>query len=55
MFFKKSKTAKLEKQYKKLLEEAYQLSTVDRAASDLKMAEAEEVAKQIEAVQAEAK
>lgn len=45
---KSNPKAKLEKQYKKLLEESYRLSTTDRAKSDKVRAEAEEVIKQIE-------
>ena len=44
----KSKKEKLQKKYEKLLEEAYKLSHSDRAASDQKTAEAEEVIKEIE-------
>ncbi len=38
-----SKKTKLEKQYARLLEEAHRLSHSDRQASDLKLAEAEQV------------
>lgn len=48
LFKKKSPKEKLQDQYKKLMEESYQLSHSDRKASDLKRAEAEEVLKQIE-------
>ncbi|MCR9292467.1 MAG: Lacal_2735 family protein [bacterium] len=44
------KKAKLEKKYQQLLDEAYRLSHVDRKKSDLKTAEAEEVRKQLEAI-----
>ena len=47
-FKKKSKKDILNKKYKKLLEESYQLSHSDRKASDLKRAEAEEVLKEME-------
>jgi len=48
-FFKKvDQRTKLEKEYKRLLEESFRLSTVDRKASDLKRAEAEEVLKRME-------
>lgn len=40
-FGKNSKVQKLEKQYKKLIDESYALSHSNRAASDLKAAEAE--------------
>ncbi|NEN22080.1 Lacal_2735 family protein [Cryomorpha ignava] len=48
LFGKSNPKAKLEKQYKKLLEESHRLSTIDRAKSDKVRAEAEEVIKQIE-------
>ncbi|MEQ9290064.1 MAG: Lacal_2735 family protein [Cyclobacteriaceae bacterium] len=48
LFRKKSAVEKLEIQYRKLLEESYKLSTIDRKLSDAKQAEAEEVLKQIE-------
>jgi hypothetical protein len=50
LFKKKSEKEKLQDQYKKLLEDAHRLSTVDRKASDAKTAEAEEVIKKIEAL-----
>jgi hypothetical protein len=49
--FKKDPVKKLQKQYKDLMEESYNLSTVDRKASDLKRAEAEEVLKEIDKLQ----
>lgn len=48
LFKKKSEVEKLQKQYQQLMKEAHQLSHQDRKASDLKMAEAEEIAKKIE-------
>lgn len=51
MFGFGSKKQKLEAKYKKLLEEAYQLSQVNRAKSDSKTAEAEEVRKQLDALE----
>ncbi|MGY5351489.1 Lacal_2735 family protein [Wenyingzhuangia sp. IMCC45533] len=45
---KKSPLEKLEEQYKKLLKEAHQLSTVNRTQSDAKIAEAEKIALEIE-------
>ncbi len=48
LFKKKSEKEKLEEQYQKLLDESYRLSKTDRAASDLKAAEANEVLKKIE-------
>lgn len=50
MFGMKSKKEKLEAKLAKLLEEAYKLSRTDRRKSDQKAAEAEEVRKQIEAL-----
>ncbi|WP_143569762.1 Lacal_2735 family protein [Tenacibaculum agarivorans] len=50
LFKKKSKLEKLQKQYKKLLQEAHQLSTINRKLSDEKVFEAEEIMKQIEAL-----
>jgi len=51
LFRKKSKVEILNSTYKKLQEEAYKLSTSNRAQSDQKYAEAEEVLKKIEAIQ----
>ncbi|AZQ65208.1 Lacal_2735 family protein [Flammeovirga pectinis] len=48
LFKKSSPKEKLEKRYKKLLEESHKLSTVNRMESDLKMFEASEVLKEIE-------
>ena len=50
LFKKKSPLEKLEKEYKALLSESHRLSTIDRQASDKKLAEAEEIAKKIEAL-----
>lgn len=50
LFKKKSLKEKLQKKYRKLLSEAHQLSKSNRKASDQKMAEAEDVLKQIEAL-----
>ncbi|MBB6324945.1 transcription elongation GreA/GreB family factor [Algoriphagus iocasae] len=47
LFKKKSEMELLQEKYKKLQEEAYKLSTVNRTASDKKQAEAEEVLDQI--------
>jgi hypothetical protein len=51
LFKKKSKKEKLNEQYKKLMEESYRLSHSDRKASDLKRAEAEEILKEIDALE----
>lgn len=48
LFKKTTEKEKLEKKYRKLLEEAHKLSTVNRAQSDAKAQEANEVLKQIE-------
>jgi hypothetical protein len=48
IFNKETPKDKLEKQYKKLIDEAYKLSHSNRAASDKKQAEAEAVLKKIE-------
>ncbi len=50
MFGRKSKKEKLEAKLRKLLEEAYQLSHTNRAKSDAKAAEADEIRKQIDAM-----
>jgi hypothetical protein len=48
LFKKKSEKEKLQEEYAKMLKEAHRLSTIDRAKSDMKAAEAEEVAKRID-------
>lgn len=48
LFKKKSEKEKLQEQYKKLIEEAYKLSHSDRAASDRKTAEADEILQKID-------
>ncbi len=48
IFKKKSKAEKLNAQYKKLLEESYKLSTINRKLSDSKAAEANEILNQID-------
>jgi hypothetical protein len=48
MFGFGNKKAKLEKKYKQLLEESYQLSHSNRKKSDEKLAEAEALRKQID-------
>lgn len=52
LFKKKSEIDKLNDQYKKLSQEAFNLSKIDRAKADLKYAEADEIAKKIEALRA---
>ena len=44
----KTEEEKLTIRYKALLQESYDLSTTDRAASDIKRSEAEELGKKIE-------
>ena len=48
LFKKKTPLEKLQVKYKALLKESYELSTSNRKLSDAKVAEAEEVLKQIE-------
>jgi len=48
LFKKKSKKEILEAKHKKLLEEAFKLSTINRKESDTKYAEADALIKQIE-------
>lgn len=48
LFKQKSKIEKLNLQYKKLLEEAYKLSTSNRTLSDLKTAEANALLEKID-------
>ena len=48
IFKKKTEKEKLQDQYKKLLEESFKLSKIDRKASDLKAAEADELIRRIE-------
>lgn len=50
LFKKKSEKEKLQAQYKKLLNEAYTLSTTNRQKSDQKAYEAEEVMKKLESM-----
>jgi hypothetical protein len=51
LFKKKTEAEILEKKYEDLLKESHQLSTSSRAESDKKFAEAQEVLKQIEALE----
>ena len=51
LFKKKSEKEKLQDRYKKLMEEAYKLQSVNRSQSDEKYAEADAILKQIEALQ----
>ena len=47
LFRKKTPLQKLEKQYDKLIQESYKMSTIDRAKSDTLAYEANEVLEQI--------
>jgi hypothetical protein len=51
LFKKKSPEDQLREQYQLLMKEAFELSTVNRAASDQKYAAAEAVMAQLEALQ----
>lgn len=50
LFKKKNETEKLQEKYKKLLAEYHRLSSIDRKAADLIMAEAEAIGKQIDSL-----
>jgi hypothetical protein len=50
LFKKKTEEEKLQEKYKKLMEEAFKLQTVNRSDSDQKYLEADNVLKQIEAL-----
>ena len=50
LFKKKSEVEKLQEKFEKLMKEWHSLSSVNRAESDKKYAEAEVIAKQIEAL-----
>jgi seryl-tRNA synthetase len=52
LFKKKSELEKLQEQYQKLTKEAHQFMSSDRKKGDAKLAEAEEVAKKIDALKA---
>ena len=52
LFKKKSEADILKKQHKTLMKEAFDLSKTDRRASDAKYAEADELIKKIELLQA---
>ena len=51
LFKRKTPREKLEAEYRKLLEEAHRLSTMNRAASDQKRAEAEAVLARMDQLQ----
>ena len=50
LFKKKTTRQRLLEKYKKLMSEAHRLSTINRASSDAKFAEAEAVLKMIDAL-----
>jgi hypothetical protein len=50
LFNQKTEKEKLEIRYRKLLDEAHKLSSIDRKKGDAKMAEADAVLKQLEAL-----
>ncbi|MEM9896594.1 MAG: Lacal_2735 family protein [Bacteroidota bacterium] len=50
LFSKKSPKEKLQKKYEKLMKESFELSKVNRKASDEKAAEADQVLKEIDAL-----
>ena len=52
LFNKKPEIDRLNEQYKKLLEESYKLSHVNRAASDQKAAEADAILRRIDSLKA---
>jgi hypothetical protein len=52
LFKKKTEREKLQEQYKSLLEESFKLSTINRSKSDEKIAEAEQIMKKIESINA---
>lgn len=51
LFKKKSEKEKLQNRYKKLMEEAYKLQSVNRSQSDEKYAEADAILKQIDSLE----
>lgn len=54
LFKKKTEREKLELEYKRLMVESYELSKVDRTASDAKVAEADKISKMIDELDAKA-
>ena len=55
LFKKKTEREKLELEYKRLMVESFELSKVDRTASDAKVAEADKISKMIDEIDAKAK
>ena len=54
IFKKKTEAEKLNKEYDKLMEEGYRLSTINRKASDEKYAEANKIMEKLEKISADA-
>ncbi len=52
LFKKKSEVEKLQEKYKKLMQEAYNLQSINRSDSDQKYLEADQILKQIDALKA---
>jgi hypothetical protein len=50
LFKKKSEAEKLQEKYKKLMEEAYKLQSINRSDSDAKYLEADNILKKIDAL-----
>lgn len=50
LFKKQSKKEQLQKKYAKLMKESFELSHINRSASDEKHAEADKILKEIEAI-----
>ena len=53
IFKKKSEADKLQDKYKKVMEEAYKLQSINRTDSDSKYKEADDILKKIDALKAE--
>jgi len=53
IFKKKSEADKLQDKYKKVMEEAYKLQSINRIDSDSKYKEADDILKKIDALKAE--
>lgn len=51
IFKNKTEEEKLQEKYKKLMEEAYKLQSINRSDSDTKYKEADDILKKIEAIQ----
>ena len=53
IFKKKSEADKLQEKYKKVMEEAYKLQSINRTDSDSKYKEADDILKKIDALKAQ--